>query len=929
LDSHLDFGILADFLSGLSGGNRAIRMHIAMPDGLSKESLLPQHIRGEDAICDGFTYYILCVADNVSLPLKAFIAQPIELQIVTDRGDLRRICGIITEAAAGQSDGALATYQLVMRDALSILEKRINTRVFRNKNELDIIEVLLDEWRGSGGAIAAAFDYEFDQSLLDSGLPKREFTMQHNESDAAFIRRLLKRRGIAWFFRPGESRTHPSSTDKRQAPPVHTLVMFTDESHLDQCAAGAIRYHRDDATEQRDSITLWSGVRSLQPGAVALHSWNYANPGSRQFMATRAASAADQGESGNQLAASLLDYRIEVPHAGSDSDDLCMLGHLRMARHDYLSKCFHGEASVRDMGTGEWFELEDHPDIDSHPLEQRRFVLVAQQIEAGNNLPKEIGTKVARLFVASGWGGEWPRSADLEDGRFRSRFTCVRRGVAIVPAFERAVDVPQARLQSAIVVGPPGEEVHCDAYGRVKIRFPGTVPGDHAHASGAGAVDDDNDSPWIRVASNWAGNGPGSHQQCGSVTLPRIGTEVMVDFMGGDPDRPVIVAQLYNTVASPPGLSALGDLPGNKYLSGMRSREAHGTRSNTMRFDDTPGQISAQLASDHGASALNLGWLTQERSDGMGEPRGEGAELRSDKAVAVRGGHGVLISAARASSADALLARTAILGVADAAQTVTQHLTELAEQHQVASAEGAQLTELIDGVRHWENGSNTAPQLTEGGGRSILAAGAEAGTLISSQNNIAVAAQTRIDLASVGDTQISAGRSLFLRAARGINLVAFKLGLKLVAAAGELRIEAHAGDIVITCPKRIRIVAGEGVQIESPDVKIVAKGAQADFGGGQITQQSSGNHIIKSACFDQLDAGDGNPAGVTLPSTEANHDQQVKLIDMMTSAPASRRKYRITTEDGIVHEGVTDSDGLTARLKTKTAFAGYRIELLD
>jgi type VI secretion system secreted protein VgrG len=647
-------------------------------------------------------------------------------------------------------------------------------------------------------------------------------------------------------------------------------------------------------------------------------------------MSTRATGMADQGVRGNRLAASLADYRIEVPHAGSNNDDLCSISRLRMARHDYLTKCYQGEASVRDMGTGKWFELEGHPDIDRHPVEERRFVIIAQQIAARNNLPKEIDAKVTQLFAANGWGADETLQGGKEAGRYRSRFTCVRRGVAIVPAFDPLTDLLRPQLQSAIVVGPPGEEVHCDAYGRVKVRFPGTRPADHVHASGAGAADADNDSAWVRVASNWAGDGPGSQHQCGAHFLPRVNSEVLIDFMGGDPDRPVIVGQLYNMSAAPPALSALGALPGNKYLSGMRSREVRGARANILRLDDTPGQISARLASDHGASALNLGWLTQERFDGEGAPRGEGAELRSDKAVAVRARQGILLSTSSGSDAGAAqLERENLIGMAEAANDVTQQLSELATAHSVASAEGDELGNLLDCVRHWHSGSNTGQGEAEAGGRPILAASAEAGMLLASQNNLALGAQTRIDIASVADTQLSAGHSLFLRAARGLNLIAFKLGMKLVAAGGDLRIEAHDGDIVITCPKKIRIVAGKGIDIEALAVKVVAQGAQVDFGGGAITQQSSGPHTIKSSCFDQLGAGDAAPEGVKLPISEMKHDQRVQLTDQVSFEPAPNRKYRVTTEDGNVLEGVSDAKGMTERFANKPGFAHYKIELLD
>lgn len=198
--------------------------------------------------------------------------------------------------------------------------------------------------------------------------------------------------------------------------------------------------------------------------------------------------------------------------------------------------------------------------------------------------------------------------------RMHVALTAVRRGVPIVPAYDPRTDLPPLAMQSALVVGPANEEVHCDAHGRVKVRFPATRLVDHQHARGTGAGDTDADSAWVRVASSWAGNGPGSGRQCGFLGLPRVGSEVLLAFPGGDPDLPVIVGQLYNHSAQPVALSDAGELPGNRYLSGMKSREIKGGRANQLRFDDRQGKINARLASDHGVSQLNLGWLSRERS---------------------------------------------------------------------------------------------------------------------------------------------------------------------------------------------------------------------------------------------------------------------------------------------------------------------------
>lgn len=588
--------------------------------------LLPHQIVGSEAICGGIDYEITCLASTPNLPLKELIALPIEIQIVTDHGQLRSACGIVTEARAGDFDGGIALYNLFIRDALSIMEKRVNSRIFRYQNELEIVQVLFDEWRHANAVLASAFEYELDPLFDMRQFPAREQTMQHNESDAAFVRRLLKRRGISWYIRPGRSSNSPVDP-LHDTTPAHTLVLFNDPASLPQSGAGAVRYHRDDATDRRDVITSWTGTRKLQPGSVARHSWDYKNPLGTHFMTANARGRANQGTNGNQLAASLDDFQIETPHVGNDVEDHWRFGQVRMDRHDYETKCFYGQGGVRDFCAGHYFELVGHPEIDTHPQTERQFVITQLEVTARNNLPKDLDVHAARLLARS-WIQVEPDAADASDRPVQVRFTVVRRGVPIVPHFDPCVDLPHPQLQTAIVVGPPGEEVHCDALGRVKIRFPGMREADHKHAHGAGASDSPADSAWVRVASNWAGDGPGSQQQCGTLTLPRVGTEVIIAFAGGDPDRPVIISQVFNQRGAPPALSRMGELPGNRYLSGMTSREVGGQRGNQLRFDDTRSQISTQVASDHETSQLNLGWLTHPRANGFGEPRGEGAVAR-------------------------------------------------------------------------------------------------------------------------------------------------------------------------------------------------------------------------------------------------------------------------------------------------------------
>ena len=859
-----DFDTANSLAQYLTAKNRPLRLRLGFADGVSDNVLLPQRINGVEAVCDGIELRIYCVALDANIPLKTLIGLPAEVQIVTDQGELRSICGIVAEASQGESDGGLATYQLVLRDALAILDLSVNTRVFFKQSELEVVQTVLREARRNNPTLAAAFDVEVETALGLRQEPARQQIIQCNEGTGAFLRRLLKRRGIAWFFRAARAASGGrDGGEAAAATPKHTMVLFHDAKRLKQSPAGRVRFHRNSATEERDTITAWSGVRTLRPGRVTRFSWDYGNPRGTGFMSASVASEADQGAKGNKLASGLDQYLVEPPHVRDNYEDLFALAQQGMARSDFEAKCYHAEGGVRDCGAGEYIGLDDHPDLAGHPEEERNFVILARHITAQNNLPKGFDARVDRLFARNRWsldsaelplaGRNWFDSGEL---RFLARLTCVRRDIRFVPAYDPRVDLPQPHMQSAVVVGPTGEQVHCDAQGRVKVRFGAMREQDHAHAEGAGASDTDRDSAWVRVASNWAGDGNGRH--FGALALPRPGTEVLLAFLGGDPDKPIIIGQLYNMTARPPYLGC-GDLPGNKYLSGMKSLEIGGARANQLRFDDTTGRINAQVASDHAASQLNLGFLVHPLVNGRGERRGEGAELRSDAAVAVRGAKGVLISAAASQgAAGAQLDREGLVGVADVLQSVAEQLAKFATLHAHDAAGSNDLAQLLDKLRQW-----SAPGTA--GGAPILAVGAPAGVVIASEANLALGALSKIDLVSAGNTDIATGGALAMRGERGVSVFSHQDGMKFVAATGDMRGEAQHGDIKLSSSGEITLSAGVRITLSAPDIRLVATGVQVDYGGDTIAQQSKGKHLIKAASYTFSKAAPARPSRSRFP----------------------------------------------------------------
>ena len=815
----------------------------------------------------------------------------------------------------------VASSRLRLRDGLAILELGASTRVFLNQSELDVVRTVLGEARRNT-ALSACFEFEVDLALSLRSYPARQQIIQYNESTGAFVRRLLKRRGIVWFFRPGgASNTPPPESGAGAAPtPVHTMVLFQNARRLKASPAGTIRFHRNSATEERDTITAWGGARTLRPGTVTRHSWDYGNPRGTAFMRVSVPSEVDQGTKGGKLAASLDHYVSEAPHVGDSHDDLAALARQAMARSDFEAKCYYAEAGVRDCAAGQYFTLAGHPEVDRHPSEEREFIVLSQHITAQNNLPKGMDGRVDRLFARNRWHldtehlplspSNWFVAGQM---RYQTRMTCVRRDVAFVPAYDTRVDLPHAQLQSAIVVGPVGEAVHCDAQGRVKVRFSAMREQDHAHAGGAGASGTERDSAWVRVASGWAGTGDGMH--FGALTLPRPGTEVLLAFLGGDPDKPVIIGQLYNVAALPPNLGA-GDLPGNKYQSGIKSREIRGQRANQLRFDDTTGQISAQLASDHGRSELNLGWLTQPRRDGAGAPRGEGAELTTDGQLALRAGKGMLLSAwARLGGGGQQLDRSEYLALMEDCVGLFRSLGEFAAQNQALAVDVTPQSEAQAAAKQWADGTNTAPG-GAGGGAAAIGLTAPAGLSFATSKSIVSYAAVNIDTVAQRHLQLTAGQRFAVNAGKGISLFAQQEGLTAIANHGKLLMQSQhdstqidsAKDIKISAKGRVIIMAEEIVLVNAAGAYLSLAGAAPEIGGpGPLTLKTDGHHwngpASKSATLPTFGEGDFSRTPRLLHANDLKPVKDMALrLEPDGGAPAS------DTSDHAGEAGKTEAD---------------------
>ena len=264
-------------------------------------------------------------------------------------------------------------------------------------------------------------------------------------------------------------------------------------------------------------------------------------------------------------------------------------------------------------GAGTVFSMAGHPEIDRHPAEERQFVLT------------HVETRVRNSLLPNSPGKASSKSKKIARS---NRFECVRASTHIVPMWDASC-VPAVGPISARVVG--NGEVDVDDQGRICVQFLFARRDDHSDSGASGTP---RDSARVRVAQPWA------DAQSGTAFWPRVGSEVLVLFMQNDPDKPIVVANMFDAQHAPVQFASAGNLPDNAPLYGIRSKEIGGLGYGELQFDDTTAQTKTKLSSEHGKTQLNQGWIGHPRDKGASEKRGEGFELRTDLSGAIRAARG-------------------------------------------------------------------------------------------------------------------------------------------------------------------------------------------------------------------------------------------------------------------------------------------------
>jgi type VI secretion system VgrG family protein len=820
------------WLGLLSQTTRFITLDMPAADGL-----IVERIEGREAVNDDFRFALDCVSASAFIDLKPLVGKPLSVGIATAAGGRRYWHGIVTHAASLGADGGLARYRLDMQSGLALLALRRNALIFQDRTALEVVTQVL-----------ADYPQLPVRTEVTTPLRSRPICTQYRETDLAFIQRLLGEEGLSYRFEHDQGANDGDS-------PGHTLVIFDSQAALPAGTPASIRFHRIDATEHEDAISMFSERRQLVPDQVTTASW-------KPDQVLSVAGSAQAPHDGNAPELPSLDV-FDADRSGR-FDTAAQAQQYATHRLDALrlaARIFHGQGAVRTLEAGKSYVLTQHPDLSG-----QAFVPLTLEHVATNNL----GTALPHLR------GIKADDATLGKGSYRQQFDALPADTPIAP---RHRDRPLAPgVQTAIVTGVPGDTLTGTRDHQVRVQFPwqrGTAPlpgglTDTAskHLPQGHAPGDHQAGTWVRVAEAHAG----AHH--GHSFVPRIGSEVLVEYAHGDIDHPVVVGQLYNGPATPPfaaGENSGANHPGT--LSGVQTQTLDGQNGSRWVLDDASGQLRHSLNHSVADSQLNLGYLIDQQGNQRSGYRGEGFELMTAGWAVVRAGEGLLLSGtARTQGQSTQMDAAEAVGQLKAANATAKRLDSAATQAKAtplaANSAQVELQQAIDPQQDGKytgnvNGqASTKPSGSQRNGGDPVERFAQPAMLLESPESLALTtpksaasfAGEHQHFTSQRDTHLAAGATLAAVSGDSASLYTADGGMKLIANHGPVSIEAHTDQMQILADQSVTVTSTtDRIDVLAKDTIVLQSGLSTiTLEGQNITIACPGNFTVKSGTHDWL-----------------------------------------------------------------------------
>ncbi|WP_175962435.1 type VI secretion system Vgr family protein [Burkholderia pyrrocinia] len=768
---------------------------------LPENALVPRRAVTYSELGRDFSVTLDMVSTAGDIELKTLIAQPMTLWLQQANKSYLPINGYIHTARRLGADGSLSSYQLAFASWMHFLKFRSDMRYWQDQS---VDAILTDVFNAHPQARG-----QFEFALLKT-LPSRSYCRQ-SETDWNFVHRLMEEEGLFGFWRQdNEGKSH-------------RFVVTDDIYSLDEVLPKQIGFSRSGTSSETGAFTQWAGSRTLQSTVYTTRTFDYKAPSSLvNPKGTTLPTMAGQGNLPEQT--EVYEYTGAYTYLNQDRGE--HLSKIHLEEWESRAKRFLGIGSVRAIDAGRRFVLTGHPEHDRDQAGQQEFAAIKVRRYIENNLPLSnheanfpysLQSELAQAKFEQ--TGEVVTHEDGSAGFYLVEVEAQRVTVPYRSPFEHKK--PAMELETAIVVGPQGEEVHTDALNRVKVMF----VWDRQNSGDANA------SCWVRVAQSDSGGG------YGSVHVPRVGEEVLVGYIGGDCDRPIVLHRVYNGSVQPQWHS-------NGILSGYRSKEYSGSGYNEMVLDDATGQNRARLFSSTGSSLLHLGYLIEQNGNTRGAFIGSGFDLKTDLSGAVRAAQGLYVTTyqkpANSHQLDVSEAQQQLTGAEGAIEAMSQ----ASQQHQAESLGAGR-----DALKTFTNATQGTVQGSQSGGRTgdggkgsanafktpVMLFASPSGIALSTPQSVHIASDQQTNLVSGQSTFIASRKSLVASVAERISLFVQNAGMKLFAAKGRVEIQAQGAELDMASQKDLSIKSVGG--------KVVIAAAQEIglyVGGSYIRITSSG-----------------------------------------------------------------------------------------
>jgi type VI secretion system secreted protein VgrG len=712
-------------------------MEISTPLGPDELLFLRMHAREE--VSRLFEYEIDLLSRKPDIDPDKILAKSVTVKLELPEGKTRHFNGYVTCFAQVGMHGRFHLYRAVVRPWLWFLDRGANCRIFQELTVPEILKKVFDE--------CTIQNVKLDG--LTASYAKRDYCVQYRESDFNFVSRLMEDEGIYYFFEHAEGK--------------HKLVLADSYgAHSPFGGYEKISFSTLERTTrvEKEYIHQWSFEREVQPGKFVLDDYDFEKPKTDLMVKT-------SQQRGHELAEFEV-YDYPGGYFKTGDGDHYVRARMEEAHHQF--ELAEGKSNARGLAVGCLFDLTGHPRSDQN----REYLVLSGDYEL-----------------------EYTQYESMENpgSRYACSFTALNSRQAFRPRRSTRKPIVQGP-QTAVVVGPSGDEIYTDKYGRVKLQF---------HWDRLGKSDE-NSSCWTRVSHPWAG------KNWGMVAIPRIGQEVVVDFLEGDPDRPLITGRVYNADQMPPW-----DLPANKTQTGILSRSSKGgsgSNANAIRFEDKKGEeqvwIHAEKNQDIEVENDETHWVGHDRSKTIDHD--ETTQVKHDRTETVGNNETITIG----------VDRTEQVG-SNETITIGANRTETVAANQSVTI-GATDTLTVATQRTHTVGANET--ITVGAAQEVTVGAARALTVGANQTISVGNSQTE----SVGnDYSLSVGDN---RSANVGKDDALKVGKNLVMEAGD-SITIKTGSASITMKKDGTItIKGKDITVE---------------GSGKINAKASSDIVMKGS----------------------------------------------------------------------------------